>query len=147
MFEPGPRARRVIIASFVGVQLLLVASADWRPDRVFGFRMFNESSSLRFDLYREVRRGQQTRLLPLPDGEWRSFRWSDRVKFGSLMRPGVMAHATYGLDAQVFRLRAALRDAARSFLDDPQTIRLVADVTTIKNGRPGPSFRLTSDAP
>ena len=148
-------ARRVFILGFASVQVFLIATADARPDRVFGFRMFNESSSLRFDLFRRISRGQRTLLVPVKDGGWqvstaagqRSFNWTDRVRYRALSRPGVFVHATYGLDAQLFRLQAALKDVSEHLEGDPETRALVARVQTRKNGRTGPNFEYVATRP
>ena len=90
--------------------------------------------------------------MPVKDGGWqvstaagqRSFNWTDRVRYRALSRPGVFAHATYGLDAQLFRLQAALKDVSENLEGDPETLALVARVQTQKNGRPGPSFEFVA---
>ncbi len=128
-------------------------TADLRPDRVFGFRMFNESSKVKFELSRRVRRGRRERLVPLRDGAWRArtaagerreFQWQTSVRYPALSAPSRFVHATYGLDAQLFRLQAALDYVASHTPEDAETLAFVADVDTIKNGRPGPRVRLTS---
>jgi hypothetical protein len=42
--ELGPRARVVFAVLYVGVMLSVVVSAQYPPDRVFGFQMYTESS-------------------------------------------------------------------------------------------------------
>ncbi len=153
MLALGPIARRAFIAVFVGVQLGLVLTADRRADRIFGFRMFNESSSLKFDLYRKL--SSSERVVPVRAGSWevvtasgtRTFRWTDRVRYAALGRPGIFRHATYGAEAQLFRLQAALDDAMAHLQDDPETLELIAEVETIRNGRAGPRLRLTGVRP
>lgn len=118
--------------------------------------MFNESSSIKFELYRKVRRRGRERTLPIVDGSWqarttsgepRTFRWADRVRYGALLRTGEFVHATYGLDAQLFRLQRALEDVAAHIEDDRETVALVAEVETLKNGRPGESRSLEARRP
>lgn len=148
--------RIAFIVAFLALQLGLIVTADLRPDRVFGFRMFNESSSLKFELYRKVRRRGVERALKIVDGSWRArtpsgerrtFRWADRVRYGALLRTGEFVHATYGLDAQVFRLQRALEDVAAHLEEDAETLALVAEVDTLKNGRPGEHLSLEARRP
>lgn len=118
--------------------------------------MFNESSSIKFDLYRKVRRRGAERLVPIVDGAWearttagerRTFRWADRIRYGALLRTGEFVHATYGLDAQLFRLQLALEDVAAHIQEDRETVALVAKVETLKNGRPGENRTLEARRP
>jgi hypothetical protein len=148
------RALRATFAlSFLGLQLALVSTADLRADRIFGFRMFNESSSLSFELFRKVRRGRGERLIPIRDGAWRArstsgesheFHWTDRVRYSALAEPSRLRHATYGLEAQLFRLQRALDDVATHTPDDAETIQFVAVADTLKNGRDAGRVRLSS---
>jgi hypothetical protein len=142
--------RAIFCASYIGAQIALIGYGLRAPDHVFGFQMFNEASRLRFQLARKVRgRGK---AVPLVDDAWeardragvvRQFRWSDRVRYPKLSRSGVSLHASYGLDAQLFRLQAALDDVAAHIPEDTETRALVATVEGSKNGRPYREFRLT----
>jgi hypothetical protein len=145
--------RAAFIIAYLAVQLALVTTADRRADRVFGFRMFNESSSLKFELYRSLRGRDERELIPVAEGEWQArdldgaphaFHWNDRVRYPSLTRPGVFAHASYGLDAQLFRLQRALDDVAAHIPQDAETRVLVALVDIRKNGRESGRLRLSS---
>ena len=78
----------------------------------------------------------------MPDGHWqapdasgtlRDYAWQDRVHW-PLNVLGVSMHASYGLDAQLYHLQAALDDEVRHLPDDTRTLALVADVETIRNG-------------
>jgi hypothetical protein len=153
-FRPATRA--LFIIAYLALQLSLIVTADLRPDRVFGFRMFNESSSLKFDLYRKVRRRGRERIVPVAEGSWearsrtgeqRRFEWAERVHYGALTRPGEFVHATYGLDAQLFRLQRALEDVVAHIPDDEETVALVAEVETLKNGRSGEHRTLEARRP
>jgi len=149
-------AGRVAFAvAFFGVELLGILHAQREPDRVFGFQMFNESSRVTVHLFREVAQKKRRVLLPLPDGRWRApdasgvyhdFAWQDRLR-SRLYLLGQSVHARYGLDAQLFRLQGALDDLARHIPNDAQTLALVAEVETSKNGQPGPVVRLRADKP
>ena len=138
------RLRAVFFCGYLLVQLSLLVRAQTSPDFVFGFQMFNASSDLKISLFREVRRKGRTRLIPVRDGSWQikdrsgavhTFRWQDRVHDGVLGNLDRSVHASYGLEAQLFRLRFALRDMARHLPGDTETESLVAVVDTLKNGR------------
>jgi hypothetical protein len=144
VLELGPKARLLFVVGFLGLQLGLVLTAEQRPDRTFAFRMFNESSSLKFELYREVRARRGKRRVPVADGTWQArtqagkvaeFHWTDRVRYPSLTRTSAFVHAPYGLDAQLFRLQKALDDVAAHIPEDSETLALIAVVDTLKNGR------------
>jgi hypothetical protein len=76
-------------------------------------------------------------------GVVRQFRWSDRVRDATLRYSGAARHAAYGLDAQLFRLQAALDDVAAHIPEDAETRALVAIGEGSKNGWPYREFRLT----
>lgn len=153
MFDLGPFGRRVFAVVFLTVQAGLILSADARPDQTFAFRMFNESSSLKFELFREVRDPPGERLVAVEDGLWfargpdgseHEFRWRDRVRQPVLWPGHTFRHATYGLDAQLFRLQAALDDVASHIPNDLETRRLIAVAQVQKNGRAAGVVRLSS---
>ncbi len=154
----GPRARVVVAGLWVAGQAALIATGGMRPDNAFAFRMFSESSTIQIVLYREVEAisGEGTQLVRVgADGSWvatddngdpQRFSWRDRVADPTLSRLDVTEHASYGADAQLARLRAALDDVMAHTNNDTQTIALVADVTVRRNGRPPEHVRLTSAA-
>ncbi|MEP7051678.1 MAG: hypothetical protein ABJB12_15050 [Pseudomonadota bacterium] len=146
---PPSRLRAAFFFGYLCVQLGLLLRAQASPDFVFGFQMFNASSELKIALFRKVRR---KRLLRVTDGTWRvtgadggshTYRWGDRVHDGVLSTLDRYVHASYGLDAQLFRLQFALNDVAAHLPDDHETQEIVALVDTRKNGREGPQVRLT----
>ncbi len=152
----GPRARRVFAVLYVFSLGAAVTVGQRAPDHVFGFQMFNESSSLKIDLFREVERAGQAELLPLPDGEWDApdeqgqlhhFSWNDRVRVAPIHRLGTFVHASYGLSAQLYRLERALHDMARNVSPDHETRALVAVVETVKNGRAAGTVRFRAERP
>ena len=156
MLDFRAKARLLFVVAFLGLQLGLILSADLRPDRVFGFRMFNESSSLKFQLYREVEKRRKRTRLPIVDGAWTArtpsaevseFRWTGRVRYGSLTRPGEFVHSPYGLDAGLFRLQHALNDVVAHIPDDAETLALIAEVDLLKNGRPAGHVTLRGERP
>lgn len=150
LLELGPRSRVAFAVFYVGVMLSVVVSAQFRPDRVFGFQMFNESSTLNIHLFRRI--GQSPRLVPIADGEFydqghgssRVFRWTERVHDPTIGRLDVPTHAKYGLEGQLFRLQLALDDFVAQLPEGAQTSELVAVVDTVKNGRAPGSVRLHS---
>lgn len=126
-------------------QVALVITADRRPDAAFGFRMFSESSTLKFSLYREVEGsdGRDTRV-HVDDGLWTArdasgtshrHAWTDRVRRQELATFDAEISAKYAVDAQLTRLQAALDDVATHVPDDVETKRFLLDVTVRKNGR------------
>jgi hypothetical protein len=150
LLELGPRARVIFAALYVAAMLCVVVSAQFRPDRVFGFQMFNESSTMNIHLFRRVRSSR--RLLPIANGEFndavhgapRLFRWTERVHDPTLGKLDVPTHAKYGLEGQLFRLQLALDDFVGWMPDGVDTVGLVAVVETLKNGRAPSTLRLTS---
>jgi len=147
----GPRARAVFAALYIALLVAAIAYGQLAPDHVFGFQMFNESSKLRITLFREVSTPSGRRLVPVVDGTWRArdeanevrtFRWNDRVRSGPIRRLDRFVHASYGLDAQLFRLERALLDVARHTPGDRETRALVAVVDTLKNGRDPQTLRI-----
>jgi hypothetical protein len=138
--------RALFAATWLALQAALVVTARDRPDHVFGFQMFGESSTLSIHLARKLDgpEGPGSVLSPIRDGTWvahdrdgnpRRIRWRDRVYQPALSMFDVTIHASYGSAAQLARLQAALDDVASHTPDDAETRALVADVTVRKNGR------------
>jgi hypothetical protein len=153
---PRVLGRVAFAVGFFGLELWGIVQAQRTPDRAFGFQMFNESSRVTLHLYREVARKKRRVLLPLLDGRWRApdaqgvehdFAWHDRLYAPGLFALEQSMHARYGLEAQLFRVQAALDDLVRHIPNDTQTLALVVDVETLKNGQPGPRVRLRADKP
>lgn len=152
----SPRLRPVFFCAYLLTQLALLIAAQRSPDLVFGFQMFNASSDFKITLFRKVRLRGRTRIVPVRDGVWEvkdrsgarhTYRWQDRVRYGRLATLNQFGHASYGLDAQLFRLQAALSDFVRHIPDDPETEALIAEVDTLKNGRERGHVRLQADRP
>ncbi len=118
--------------------------------------MFNESSRLSIQLFREVsKKGKRVRV-PLPHGTWqardkagkvRSYAWTDRVRVAPLYALGKSQHAPYGLDAQLFRLQGALDDFVRHIPEDTATLALIAVVESTRNGEVLSPITLRADKP
>jgi hypothetical protein len=144
--QPWKGAWRIAFAfAWVATQVVLVITADRRPDGAFGFRMFAESSTVKITLYREVvgEDGQRKRI-HLEDGVWsardagglkRRFAWTDRVRRRELATFETEISSKYGTNAQLTRLQAALDDVATHTPDDADTRRFLLDVVVRKNGR------------
>jgi hypothetical protein len=152
LLDLGPRARVVFALAYVGVMAWVIGSAQWRPDHVFGFQMFNQSSKIDIRLFRRVR-GRRAPV-PIVNGTWQArdatgavhdFRWDDRVKDPVLRVLEKPVHAKYGLDGQLFRLEHALADVLAHIPDDAETTGLVVSVGTLKNGRFPTTVRLEAE--
>ncbi|HTA93035.1 MAG TPA: hypothetical protein VK745_25830 [Polyangiaceae bacterium] len=150
------KARAVFFFTYLSVQAVILMRAQRGPDFVFGFQMFNESSDLKITLLRRARYKGHLRLLAIRDGAWRAkdahgvehtFRWQARVHDGVLGTLGSSIHASYGLQAQLFRLQFALRDVAAHIPDDSETQALIAVVDTLKNGHEAGQVRLEASRP
>jgi hypothetical protein len=148
------KARAAFFFAYLGLQVVTLIRAQLAPDFVFGFQMFNASSDMKIALFRQVRRKGHVRLVPIKDGAWQAkdargtthaFRWQDRVRDGVLGTLDSYIHASYGLEAQLYRLQFALGDVAAHTPDDHETEALVAVVDTIKNGREYKQVRLQAD--
>ncbi len=141
--ELGVTKRTILAAVYLLVQAALLVTASSRPDGVFAFRMFNESSTLSIDLFRRVRQGDGSLAVVPTNGTWQArdangvvhtVRWSDRIQDPILGTLGRQVHAAYGVDAQLFRLQGALDDVVRSTPDDHETMALLARVDVVRNG-------------
>jgi hypothetical protein len=152
------KARAAFFCVYLGVQAVILIRAQRSPDFVFGFQMFNASSDMKIALFRKVRRRGHghVRLVPVSGGAWEAtdahgavhaFRWQERVHDGVLGTLDTYIHASYGLEAQLFRLQFALRDVASHITDDHETEALVAVVDTLKNGHEHQRVRLEAARP
>ncbi len=156
LLDLKPMSRAAFVLVFLGLELYGIAWGLRAPDHVLGFQMFNESSHLTVELFRELDRKRRRVLVPVPDGKWqardasgslREFAWRDRVTYAPLETLGVPMRAKYGLSAQLFRLQAALEDVVSHIPDDTQTRALVAVVQASHNGRPLQTIRLRAERP
>jgi hypothetical protein len=137
------RGRTLFAALYLAVQAGLVLSSPLRPDGVFSFQMFNESSTIKIQLSRRIvtPAGERT----VPANGWTG--WTDRIVDPVLGTLGREVHASYGVDAQLFRLQRALDDVAAHLPRDAETKGLVADVEVRRNGRPPVVRHLESARP
>jgi hypothetical protein len=141
---------------FLALQLGAIAWGQLAPDHVLGFQMFNETSTMSVQLFREVERKRRRVLVPVPDGAWSArdeagkvheYAWQDRIKYWPLSSLNAKVRAKYGLSAQLFRLQGALHDVVRHIPGDAQTLALVAVVETTRNGRPPQTVKLRAERP
>jgi hypothetical protein len=152
----GMRGRATFAAVYLLVQVALVATVSFRPDKTFAFQMFNESSTVSIALSRRLAGPDGAAVVVPTNGRWQArdhagvrhfFAWNDRIQdpiLGTLGRP---VAAAYGVDAQLFRLRAALDDVMAHIDEDSETRALIADVSVRKNGRDPFHERLESARP
>lgn len=149
-------ARAPCFCAYLVAQIAILIWAERSPDFVFGFQMFNASSNMTISLFREVRHKGRVRLIPVRDGAWtakdehgteHTFHWHDRVHDGVLGTLDTSVHASYGLEAQFYRLQFALADVASHTPTDRETVAWVAQVETLKNGRDHGEARLRAARP
>jgi hypothetical protein len=142
----GPRVRTAFAAAYLATQIALVGTAGARADHAFGFRMFGESSTMNARLFREIdaSSGHGTVKVPVENGAWvardsdgapQRVSWRDRIREPGLATFDTTFHASYGADAQLARLQAALTDVAAHIPQDAETRGLVMEVSVRKNGR------------
>jgi hypothetical protein len=138
--------RAAFVVAWLAAQALLVATAGGRIQHAFGFRMFEESSTVAVHVERLVDGGS----LPIGDawqardcaGVAHTYRWRALVPAGPTVLD-VGRLAPYGADAAVAQARAAVAWVAAHTPDDCDTPALVATVRAVKNGRPLPPLRFT----
>lgn len=134
-------ARRVVLATVIVTQLMLIVRAYHAPQRPFGFQMFPESSDWRADIVRVTSDGERH---PIDDGTW-TYRWSELVRGHGLDRPDVRHHAAAGLDSTLHLFNAALDWVAANTPSDIETLYLEATVTTWHNGGAPRTILVRSD--
>jgi hypothetical protein len=138
---PSPLAKyRILFAIvWIGVQVGLIVTSDHRVDGAFGFRMFNESSTIKLALYREL----DNKRVHVEGGVWTArsaddrihrITWYDRVPMPYWIFDQEMS-ASYGAKTQIARLQGALDEIAANTPHDAETRRFILDVTIRRNGR------------
>lgn len=144
-------ARKSAIVLYLAAQTAVLAYGLYMPDHVFGFQMFNETSRIKIHLLRQVR--GQREPVPVVDAAWealdrngeiRTFRWADRVRYRPLARLDTYVGASYGVDAQLYRLERAMEDVLAHIPDDTETTGLVARVEARRNGRKAELVQIVS---
>lgn len=144
MLDLGLRSRAIFAAAWVAVQGALILTGSRRADRAFAFRMFPESSTITISLSRGVAGPSgQLAFERMDGGRWKAldaageqhdFAWTDRVKDPVLSNVDVTVMASYGAEAQLSRLAAALDDVAAHTDADRTTAVFAADVVVTHNG-------------
>jgi hypothetical protein len=132
----------VLALVIILAQLTLVVRAYSADHAFFGFQMFPESSEWMATIERVE--GDGTRIdirEPWPGG----YRWEELVAGRGLDRPFHRNHADTGLDSTLHFFTEALDWVAKNTPDDPETIRLVATVTTWHNGRTPTTHIITAE--
>jgi hypothetical protein len=153
IFDLGIGGRTSLAAVYLTIQVSLVLTAGLRPDGLFSFQMFNESSQIAITLGRRVPAPGGGTTIVATDGAWEAsdasgavhhFRWTDRIRDPILRNLGRPVPAAYGVAAQLFRLQNALDDVVSHLDGDAETRGLVADVRVWRNGRDSYDTRLES---
>lgn len=138
MFERFPSLRTLFAALWLAAQAALVLTSGGRLNHAFGFRMFEESTTVSLHVERLVDGGS----LPISD-EWTTqdcqgrparYQWHVLVPSGPQWLD-VPLGAPYGSDAGLARAQAAVAWVATHTPDDCKTERFVATVTRRRNGR------------
>lgn len=151
-------ARAAFAVAWIAGQAALILSASRRPDALFGFRMFAESSTIEAHLTRDIEApsGHGTVEVAVKGGEWiardtlgapHAFRWRDRVIEPALASFDTTFHASYSAAAQVARWEGALDDVASHLTEDAETKRLRLDLTVRRNGHETLTYHFERPAP
>jgi hypothetical protein len=147
MLARSPSRRTLFAAAWLMLQAALVLTAGRRINHAFGFRMFEESSTVQLHLERLVDDGGS---LPI-DAAWTThdcegravrYRWADLVRSGPVRLDAPLL-APYGADAGLLRARAAVAWVATHTPRDCETRGFAATVTRVRNGRALPDVAFT----
>jgi hypothetical protein len=133
-------ARRLIVITFILLQVGFVMRAYRAPHAEFGYQMFPESSTWSAEVVRVTPDGRRISV----QEPWSGYEWSDLVQGRGLTRPWSEHHADSGLDRQLAFLGEALDWVARNTPSDTETSYLEATVTSSRNGRPAETTTIRS---
>ena len=112
-------------------QIFFVVRAYSADQAFFGFQMFPESSSWQATIERELADGTRVDVRD----EWTGgYEWSALVRGRGLGRPFARHSASAGLDSTLHFFEESLTWVARNTPGDTEAVRLVATVTTWRNG-------------
>ena len=125
------RARRIVFAAVIVLQVCFVVRAYSAPHKEFGFQMFPEASSWQADIVRVTADGDR---VPVTQ-PWFGYEWSQLVPNRGLSSPWRRRHADAGLDNQMAFLSEALEYVAKNTPRDTETRYYEATVTTWYNMR------------
>lgn len=130
--------RRILAATIISAQLLLVVRAYSADHAFFGFQMFPESSEWQATIERQLPDGTLVDVRrPWPGG----YAWGDLVQGRGLGDPFSRHHADTGLDSTLDFFGSALEWVAVNTPADFETTALIATVTVWHNGRTPESIR------
>jgi hypothetical protein len=141
LLDLGPRGRALFCALFFGGEALLVATADLRSDRSYGFRMFPESSMITVHLSRRMTDGS---LVPVEQARWHAvdcsgdvhtFIWGKMVRAPAPFLLDRPVGAPYGVDSEIHRTKDAMQWVLDHTPEDCETQGFVASVDARRNGR------------
>ncbi len=132
MSDRGTRwVPRVVALGIVLTQIFFVVRAYSADQAFFGFQMFPESSSWQATIERELADGTRVDVRD----EWTGgYEWGALVRGRGLQRPFRRHEASAGLDSTLGFFEASLDWVARNTPRDTEAVRLVATVTTWRNG-------------
>ena len=133
--------RRVVVTLLMAASLVTIVRGYDDPHKVFAFQPFREASTWRAEVYRQTAVGELISIdEPWPGG----YRWADLVSGRGLDRPRVSKHAVGSVDSILDLLEGALAYVADHTPRDGETVRLVADVTVVRNADAPRTVRLWS---
>jgi hypothetical protein len=142
LLDLGPRGRAIACLVFFGSEAVLIATADLRSDRSYGFRMFPESSSITVHVSRRL---SDDSVVPVEQARWKArdcsgaphtIIWGKMVRSPAPWRLDAPVGAPYGIDSEVHRTRDALRWVLDHTPDDCETRGFVATIDARRNGQP-----------
>lgn len=124
------RVRKTIVVVVAVVSLGCVVSGYRGVSPVLAWQMFPEASTWQADVVRVGTDGERTDIrVDWPGG----YKWSELVPSRGLSAPWSASHASYGTDATIANLQAALDWVARNTPLDTETAYLEATVTYRRN--------------
>ncbi|MFA9563587.1 MAG: hypothetical protein ACERLM_02615 [Acidimicrobiales bacterium] len=132
MSDTGVRwGRRAVALCVIVVQIFFVVRAYSADQAFFGFQMFPESSEWQATIERELADGTR---VDVRDDWPGGYEWAELVVGRGLQRPFARHPASAGLDSTLHFLEESLEWVAVHTPDDTEAVRLVATVTSWRNG-------------
>ena len=143
MSDRGTRwVPRVVAVVIVLTQIFFVVRAYSADQAFFGFQMFPESSMWEATVERELADGTRVDVRE----EWTGgYQWGELVRGRGLQRPFVRHEASAGLDSTLHFFEESLAWVAQNTPRDTEAVRLVATVTTWRNGGEPETVILVAD--
>jgi hypothetical protein len=132
----------VVAVVIVLTQIFFVVRAYSADQAFFGFQMFPESSMWEATIERELADGTRLDVRE----EWTGgYQWGELVRGRGLQRPFVRHEASAGLDSTLHFFEESLAWVAQNTPRDTEAVRLVATVTTWRNGGEPETVILVAD--